>query len=405
MRIKLIILGFLLAGSSFCVLGQEKNGRVELMHGEMELTLDVSNMKDTAGRFRFMIAGKVFYPPVVDGKAVVRQELHEPRRCILSFITREKIDNNRGVEPQDLVPEMSDQFFFLGVPGNNKIVVKGTLSASEIISPSFQQVKYRALLDLKDKYDTEFEKENSVLIKGVESQRDTRIRDSLRTVLFSIHKNAYNKYYNDKILGFVRANPDAAASLVELEEYTRDRHLENSTLLDSLYDNLTYQMKSLPMAELIRRRLRSLNFNNRSVGTTAPDFTQKSPEGKPISLKDFKGHVTLLEFWASWCGPCRSANPALVRLYKKYYPKGFRILAVSLDTNLTDWRKAIETDDLEWEHVSDLSSRNTTAKLYAVAGVPSNFLIDENGKIIAVNLELGKLDEKLESLLNASSVQ
>ncbi|MCG8580919.1 MAG: TlpA family protein disulfide reductase [Bacteroidales bacterium] len=142
------------------------------------------------------------------------------------------------------------------------------------------------------------------------------------------------------------------------------------------------------------------------VGDIAPDFTQKTPNGKSISLSSLKGQIVLIDFWASWCAPCRKENPHLVEAYKLHKDdvfgkaNGFTILSVSLDVKEEAWKKAIKDDNLIWKHhVSDLKGwRNTVAKQYGIRSVPSSFLIDEEGVIIALNLRGDELDKKLKRL-------
>ena len=137
------------------------------------------------------------------------------------------------------------------------------------------------------------------------------------------------------------------------------------------------------------------------LGGQAPDFTQASPEGEEIKLSDFRGKVLLVDFWASWCGPCRRENPHVVSLYKKYKDQGFEILGVSLDNNRDRWLKAIAKDQLEWHHVSDLKGwKNAVAKMYNVSSIPHTILLDAEGKIIARNLRGNRLERKLEELFD-----
>ena len=135
------------------------------------------------------------------------------------------------------------------------------------------------------------------------------------------------------------------------------------------------------------------------IGGEAPNFSQNDLAGNPIELSDFRGKVLLVDFWASWCGPCRRENPNVVKVYNEYKDKGFEILGVSLDRQKERWEKAIETDGLTWQHVSDLKGwQNEVAKLYSVRSIPHTVLIDSEGKILARNLRGPQLEMKLKEI-------
>jgi thiol-disulfide isomerase/thioredoxin len=137
------------------------------------------------------------------------------------------------------------------------------------------------------------------------------------------------------------------------------------------------------------------------VGATAMNFTQNDTAGKPVTLSAFRGKYVLVDFWASWCGPCRMENPNVVSAYAKYHPKGFDILSVSLDRagDKDKWLKAIYADRLAWTHVSDLQFwQNAVAVQYGVGSIPQNFLIDPQGKIVAKGLRGEDLEKKLDEI-------
>ena len=133
-----------------------------------------------------------------------------------------------------------------------------------------------------------------------------------------------------------------------------------------------------------------------AIGAVAPDFSQRTPEGERFSLSDLRGKVVLVDFWASWCGPCRKENPHVRHLYEKYKDHGFEVLGVSLDRKKNAWIKAIEKDKLPWHHISDLKGwQNEAAQLYSVSSIPHTILLDREGRILARNLRGEQLSAAL----------
>ena len=167
--------------------------------------------------------------------------------------------------------------------------------------------------------------------------------------------------------------------------------------LDSIYKGLDVVVRGSYYGRQIKEVLEKARIID--LDQPAPEFTQHDPSGKTIALSSFKGKYLLVDFWASWCGPCRRENPTVVKAYRKWHRKGFEILGVSLDDNKAKWMEAIKKDSLIWPQVTDLKGwQNGAATLYGVRGIPINFLLDKKGKIIAKNLRGSALEEKLATL-------
>ncbi len=160
----------------------------------------------------------------------------------------------------------------------------------------------------------------------------------------------------------------------------------------------TYKELDPRAVQQVQRQLQHLRAS--MPGAVAPDFEGVTPEGDTLRLSDLRGKVVLIDFWASWCGPCRRENPHVVRAYQKYKDKGFDIIGVSLDRDRNRWLAAIESDGLTWHHVSDLKGwQSAIAGLYGVRSIPHAVLLDREGRIVAIKLRGPQLEQHLERLL------
>jgi peroxiredoxin len=207
---------------------------------------------------------------------------------------------------------------------------------------------------------------------------------------------------NEYVYGdYMRENPSSPLLAFAFNNYIGDpRRLQPSDVakVQPLFDLLPENLRTSPSGKGFQQQLDNLvTFDqNVAIGKEAPDFTQNDTSGHPVTLSSFRGKYVLLDFWASWCGPCRQENPNVVAVYHKYHDKGFEIIGVSLDQQGEAWKKAINADQLSWIHVSDLKYwNNALVKLYGIRGVPQNFLIDPQGKIIARGLRGDDLESKL----------
>jgi thiol-disulfide isomerase/thioredoxin len=268
--------------------------------------------------------------------------------------------------------------------------------------------------NLMDTYTVEGSKESQDLKQfNIVMKKDYLFQDSLNQ-LFQANQNnpqiaieiqqksiaAKNKLtqYFQKI---VNNSPSSLLSLAAVQQLNPDEYIEVYKKVDAA---LSKKIPNNP--HYISFHSKVENLSKMAIGSTAPDFSVTGKNGNPISLADFKGKVVLVDFWASWCRPCRAENPNVVKAYKKYNSKGFEVFNVSLDgmpqqqNPKQDWLAAIEKDGLIWDgHGSELKGwQSSFVPTYGIEGIPFTILLDTEGKIIGKNLRGAALESKLEEI-------
>lgn len=257
---------------------------------------------------------------------------------------------------------------------------------------------------------TEFRKAQEPLLKQMASLQKQMVESRIMGIKDAINEIGPKMLENRKAISearkkFIKEHPEAFASVYYLSVTAKDY---KAAELEAAYNGLASTYKSTRYAKGIAEKIASLKVMN--AGGPAPDFTKPDINGKPVSLSQFKGKYVLLDFWGSWCGPCRAANPHLKELYTKYAAKGFEILGIASEKVSGQaqaekvWKEAIEKDGLTWTNVlnNETVMKQNVVQLYSIEGYPTQILLDKEGKIIGKWLgAAGKeLDDKLKSIFN-----
>ena len=322
---------------------------------------------------------------VNNGKFVINGTIDEPVIATLSL--------------QETNPPAGKQFDYDEYQANNlqlfldegsiTVIAKGKLADAEVKGGSFtneyvkyqQQVRPLKQLELllgKTYYQYGLEKNEAVTNKLMP------MYEQLGMVLLAEQEK------------FIRQNPSSPVSLFFVTEalgFDMDAAKAEPLFL-LLSPELQNSVKGKEIQEQITIGKKSM------VGTVAENFTQPDSDGKPVTLQSLRGKYVLVDFWASWCGPCRAESPNLVKAYGQYRASNFEILSITLDQSKDKWLKAVKEDAYTWPQVGDLKGwENAAARQFGVMGIPFNFLLDPNGVIIARNLRGDALDEKLKEIL------
>ncbi|MBA4197887.1 MAG: hypothetical protein C0459_10065 [Chitinophaga sp.] len=270
----------------------------------------------------------------------------------------------------------------VSVDSFSNTTVKGSKTNDEF-------VKLTALAKPYNDQMQELNKQFSALLKEQKKEEAKKVEDQLDAVDAKLNEEVYAAY--------ARNNPQSPLALYALQRYAG---YENQEKAEPIFNLLPKNAQESFAGITLKNKIEI--SKKTGIGKYAMNFTQNDTLGKPVSLASFKGKYVLVDFWASWCGPCRRENPNVVKTYNTYKDKGFQILSVSLDQPgaKDKWIKAIHDDNLTWTHVSDLQYwDNEVAKQYGIQAIPANFLLDPDGKIIAKNLRGEDLAAKLSTVL------
>ena len=245
------------------------------------------------------------------------------------------------------------------------------------------------------KYENDSNKDKQ---KGIKLMQDYRMattdkaRDSIKNIFSKWREKAKKLQYN-----FIKNNKDIVG-LIVMQSLILSPEAEFGTIR-KVFETYPKSVRLTGIGKFINTTI--LTLGTTKIGGKAPVFLAPTPEGTILSLNKAMGKVTLIDFWASWCRPCRAENPYVVQIYNKYHDRGFNIIGVALEKYKQSWLKAIEDDGLKWQHVSNIKFwQEPVAKMYGVTSIPQTFLLDAKGIIRAKNLRREKLEKKIVELLN-----
>jgi peroxiredoxin len=309
---------------------------------------------------------------VRNGVFILTGQVTEPNLFVISFISAQK---------KTTLFIGNENVLMNGDAGNlGNIEVTG--SASELDFQRFERV-----------FNPLFAQMN-VLSQLANSPQGASRKDSVM-----IAYQALSMTIQMKVDSFIQVNRSSYVSpflLVVVNQLSEDVFL-----LERRYQTLSPVVQQSMYGKYLQEQID--NGKVGAIGTEAMDFTQNDTAGTPVSLSSFKGKYVLVDFWASWCKPCRMENPNVLEAYEKFKAKNFTVVGVSLDQNRASWIKAIQDDKLAWSQVSDLKFwNNDVAREYRISQIPQNFLIDPNGKIVGKNLRGAELESKLCALLGCN---
>jgi peroxiredoxin len=325
---------------------------------------------------------------IVDEKFEIKGKVDEPA---ISLIEIQKVNGKVPfiLEEGEISIEVDKDSIF-------KSKIGGTYSNDEFFKFNEESGKIKKGLQKKV---MDFQMKNMAKMNEASQKKDTATINSLRKQYDDLQKGM-----TDYTFGYPKTHPKSFISVLIVQAMFSNPKYKPADI-EAIYTTLDESLKKTKPGKKIKENLENIKKQEKAktsvaVGATAPEFKAPNPEGKMVSLKESLGKATLIDFWASWCAPCRQANPEVVALYSELHAKGLNIVSVSLDNDVTKWKEAIAKDKLTWTQVSNLKEMDDPIALqYGVTQIPSTFLLGADGKIVAIDLTGEALKTKINELL------
>lgn len=338
-----------------------------------------------------------------DGKQVFLARLGDQNNTIPVDTTL--VENGKfSFKFRNNVVQEINSITFEGVNGNLIVINEGTPLHAKVYKDSIRSSmieggennlvlnEYYSILKSLNEDKLALQEEMKAALSNSDQQALAQLRKRMQDI---------DKENIEKRKELMKSNLGSVVSLMILSDLMQQNNITNNDAKET-FASISSELKDHTLGRNLQARVSKLNDTD--VGSVAPSFSGPTPDGDELALEDVLGKLTLIDFWASWCKPCRVENPNIVSVYQDYKDKGFNVLGVSLDrpNQKNAWLKAIEEDELDWYHISNLMFWNEpVAVQYGVRSIPKAFLIDENGVIVAKDLRGNQLRAKVAEILDA----